>query len=101
MSPEFPAAELRYIIQNSQSVVLISSKKFEDKARTVLKEGPEATEKKPTYIHLEKHMGVGSSEVKVEMRDVLSKHEGGMMLHTSGTTSRPVRTALAIQRNLS
>ena len=37
LSPTFPAHELRYIIDQSESLMLLSSEKFQDKADDVLK----------------------------------------------------------------
>ena len=37
LSPTFPSHELRYIIDQSESLMLLSSEKFQDKADDVLK----------------------------------------------------------------
>ena len=66
--------------------MLIASTKFQDKAEEVLKEG---LEKKPTLqIVRKRHNGGGSSE-NVELQSI-QNNSSGMMLYTSGTTSRPV-----------
>lgn len=69
--------------------MLLSSKKFGDKAEEVLKKGLEG---RPKHVKLEKKLG-GASNVKVTLEGP-EDGEGGMMLYTSGTTNRPVRYAL-------
>ncbi|KAJ0159360.1 Acyl-CoA synthetase family member 3, mitochondrial, partial [Colletotrichum tanaceti] len=84
LSPAFPAAELQYILNQSEASLLVFSAKFAAKAREVL-----ATElvSNPTQVELQKHLGGGVHEqVKLEAADVGS---AGMMLYTSGTTNRP------------
>jgi malonyl-CoA/methylmalonyl-CoA synthetase len=41
LSPTFPAHELRYIIDQSESLMLLSSEKFQSQADDVLSEGME------------------------------------------------------------
>jgi malonyl-CoA/methylmalonyl-CoA synthetase len=85
LSPAFPAHELQYIMDQSQALMLLSSKKFEGKAQEVLKYGLEAS---PRLINLEKKLGSGEQrEVALEGP---TSGAGGMMLYTSGTTNRPV-----------
>lgn len=87
LAPSFPAGELRYILDHSEALMLISSSKFAEKAQEVLKEGLEHT---PISARAEKiaegHRG--EEEITLEGGEDVSK-EGGMMLYTSGTTSRP------------
>lgn len=85
MSPGFPTAELRYIMDQSQASVLVSSKKFDGKAQELLSVGLETI---PRHISLEKKLGGGERrEVTLEGP---THGAGGMMLYTSGTTNRPV-----------
>ncbi|KAF2192094.1 acetyl-CoA synthetase-like protein [Zopfia rhizophila CBS 207.26] len=84
LSPTFPAHELRYILDQSASLMLLSSEKFQDKAGEVLKEGMETT---PINYKQEKIM-MGRTDDYVTLDDPTSD-QGGMMLYTSGTTSRP------------
>ncbi|KAK0516410.1 hypothetical protein JMJ35_001013 [Cladonia borealis] len=87
MSSSFPAIELRYILENSEAVALLSSRKFQDKAEETLKEGLEHIPKKPLLSIVEKRRhGSGHDEVQLVH---LPMKKGGMMLYTSGTTSRP------------
>ncbi|KAM0335468.1 hypothetical protein ACHAQA_000516 [Verticillium albo-atrum] len=84
LSPAFPAAELQYILNQSEASLLVSSAKFAAKARDVL-----ATElaSKPAQLELQKHVG-GAAHETVELEDS-NPGEAGMMLYTSGTTNRP------------
>jgi malonyl-CoA/methylmalonyl-CoA synthetase len=84
LSPTFPAHELRYIIDQSESLMLLSSEKFQDKADEVLKE---AIETSPINWKREKIM-MGKTDDYVTLEEPTST-KGGMMLYTSGTTSRP------------
>lgn len=85
LSPTFPAHELRYILDQSGSLVLLSSEKFQTKADEVLKEGMETT---PINYKQEKIM-LGKKDDYVTLEEPKSE-KGGMMLYTSGTTNRPV-----------
>ncbi|KAH7078671.1 hypothetical protein BKA63DRAFT_437960 [Paraphoma chrysanthemicola] len=84
LSPTFPAHELRYIIDQSESLMLLSSDKFQGYADDVLKEGMET---KPINYKQEKIM-MGKTDDYVTLEEPTSD-KGGMMLYTSGTTSRP------------
>ncbi|KAL6703690.1 hypothetical protein ACN47E_009384 [Coniothyrium glycines] len=84
LSPTFPAHELRYIIDQSESLMLLSSEKFQGYADDVLKEGMHT---KPINYKQEKIM-LGKTDDYVTLEDPTSD-EGGMMLYTSGTTNRP------------
>ncbi|PSN69905.1 acetyl-CoA synthetase-like protein [Corynespora cassiicola Philippines] len=84
LSPTHPAHELRYILDQSGSLMLLSSEKFQDKADEVLKEGMETA---PINYKQEKIM-MGKTDDYVTLEEPESD-QGGMMLYTSGTTSRP------------
>ena len=84
LSPTFPAHELRYIIDQSESLMLLSSEKFQDKADEILKEDMETS---PINWKREKIM-MGKADDYVTLEEPTST-KGGMMLYTSGTTSRP------------
>ncbi|KAK0104211.1 hypothetical protein ONS96_005304 [Cadophora gregata f. sp. sojae] len=84
LSPAFPAHELQYILDHSQASMLLSSAKFENKAEEVLRQNLEA---RPKHVKLEKKLG-GSACSKVFLEEPTDGN-GGMMLYTSGTTSRP------------
>lgn len=84
LSPTFPAHELRYIIDQSESLMLLSSLKFQDKADEVLREGMETS---PINYKQDKIM-LGKTDDHVTLEEPESDR-GGMMLYTSGTTNRP------------
>ncbi|KAF1949139.1 acetyl-CoA synthetase-like protein [Byssothecium circinans] len=79
----FPAHELRYIVDQSESLMLLSSEKFQSKADEILKE----VETNPINYKQEKIM-MGKTDDYVTLEEPESD-KGGMMLYTSGTTSRP------------
>jgi len=82
----FPNHELRYIIDQSQALMLLSSEKFREKALDVTKED---LQNKP-IVAVEKITEGKKSSENITLEEVKSDDEGGMMLYTSGTTSRPV-----------
>ncbi|KAF2704895.1 acetyl-CoA synthetase-like protein [Pleomassaria siparia CBS 279.74] len=84
LSPAFPAHELRYILDQSESLVLLSSDKFQKQADEVLKEGMKTS---PINYKQDKIM-LGNKDDHVTLEEPTSD-KGGMMLYTSGTTSRP------------
>ena len=89
LSPAFPAPELLYILEHSEASLLLSSDKFAAKAREVM---ALALLSKPNLVELAKFQG-GASHEKVEL-ECADAGPGGMMLYTSGTTSRPVSDEL-------
>ena len=96
LAPAFPPGELRYILDHSQALMLISSAKFSAKARETLREGLEQI---PISVTTEKIVQGGQSDQIPALEDVADGvDKNGMMLYTSGTTNRPVCTD--IRRNL-
>ncbi len=94
LSPSFPANELQYILDNSETLLLLASKKFQLKADEVMSSN---FDKKPLSHILEKiEVGADSSK-PCELSDEPGG-QGGMMLYTSGTTNRPVRTLISLFR---
>ena len=86
LSPGFPSSELRYILANSEAMMLLSSPKFQVKAEEVIKEGLD----QPLKLEIvEKRLAGSDSADKVRLEN-LGDDVGGMMLYTSGTTNRPV-----------
>jgi len=86
LSSGFPTSELRYILDNSQALMLLSSAKFQQKAEELLKEG---LEKSPIFSMVKKKLEGSRSKEEVKLEGG-QESKGGMMLYTSGTTSRPV-----------
>ena len=86
LSPGFPDSELRYILENSEAMMLLSSSKYESKAKAVL---DNQLTKKPIFETVAKKIGGDVSDRRVYFEESTTP-SGGMMLYTSGTTSRPV-----------
>ncbi len=89
LSSSFPASELRYILDNCEAITLLSSEKFQEQAQQVLEEG---IARKPTLNIVEKLLS-GNEKDEVQLIQ-LPITKGGLMLYTSGTTSRPVSSGL-------
>ncbi|KAI1930163.1 hypothetical protein LOZ66_002061 [Ophidiomyces ophidiicola] len=84
LSPAFPNGELRYILDHSEAAILLATEKYVSKAQQVAESG---LEKHPVVKVIKKINPNGNSSVECKY-----KHEalqGGLMLYTSGTTSRP------------
>lgn len=87
LAPAFPVGELRYILDQSQAIMLISSARFSDKADETLKEG---LENHCINSKTEKIVEGGCSSHEPVLEDVgNAAAKSGMMLYTSGTTNRP------------
>ncbi|KAI9689091.1 MAG: hypothetical protein M1822_000828 [Bathelium mastoideum] len=85
MSPEFPAHELQYVVNHSRALAFLSSSKFHGKAEQVVKEG---LDHGTLTAKVEKILQGRSGGEAIRLEDAGSSR-GGMMLYTSGTTSRP------------
>ncbi|KAF5667118.1 malonyl synthetase [Fusarium heterosporum] len=95
LAPSFPAPELRYIIDNSSALVLISSAKYAAKGEEVLSQDLATP---PLFYQLSKMSDI-SDEKQIDLCNLSDGPQGGMMLFTSGTTARPKGVVLT-QRNL-
>jgi malonyl-CoA/methylmalonyl-CoA synthetase len=78
---------LRYIIENSEAKIFLSTTKFQDQAKEVLAEG---LEHKPILKVSEKIEAGAESDEEIKL-EAMTENKGGFMLYTSGTTNRPVR----------
>ncbi|KAI4097673.1 MAG: hypothetical protein LQ339_006718 [Xanthoria mediterranea] len=85
LSSSFPASELRYILDNSDALMLLSSDKFQSKADEVLKEG---LEKQPISSTIDNKLEGDQSSRTIHLEET-PDDQSGLMLYTSGTTSRP------------
>jgi len=85
-----PNHELRYIVDNSEALVLLSSDKFKEKAQDVIKE--EVRNKPIVAVEKIKEGKKSSEHITLETP---KSEKGGMMLYTSGTTSRPKGVVLS------
>ncbi|KGO48266.1 AMP-dependent synthetase/ligase [Penicillium expansum] len=86
LSPSFPTAELKYILDNSQAKVLLATEKYADKGMEILREG---LEHEPLFAIRNKLTEGASDRESVTLHDLKQPSSGGMMLYTSGTTNRP------------
>jgi acyl-coenzyme A synthetase/AMP-(fatty) acid ligase len=86
LSHSFSASELRYLLENSKAKLFLSTPTLKSKADEVMESG---LQQKPLLgvVDQIKHRSMG--ERTVEMADA-SLERSGLMLYTSGTTSRPV-----------
>lgn len=85
MSPSFPASELRFILNNSEARIVLASNRYKSKGEELLKDGVEKT---PIFSIVEKRLEGRYTSLKPELVKTAGS-AGGMMLFTSGTTSRP------------
>jgi malonyl-CoA/methylmalonyl-CoA synthetase len=87
-----PSSELRYILENSEAVLFLSTSKFQDKAQDVLSQEMQHVPRLEILPKIE--TGATSAEnVKFEKKAL---DGAGFMLYTSGTTSRPKGVVLSI-----
>jgi malonyl-CoA/methylmalonyl-CoA synthetase len=86
LCPAFPDSELRYILNQSESSVLVTSPKYKAKADSVMQEGLDCS---PNFLNIAKLAERNPNGTAVSL-EASSSGKGGMMLYTSGTTSRPV-----------
>jgi acyl-CoA synthetase (AMP-forming)/AMP-acid ligase II len=94
MSPAFPDPELRYILNQSEAALLVSSPRFAAKAKQVL-----AADLAAPLAHLElpKHQGGRDAAADQISWSEQGPGNAGMMLYTSGTTNRPVWMPLPVE----
>ncbi|PNS21859.1 hypothetical protein CAC42_457 [Sphaceloma murrayae] len=86
LSPTFPVGELRYVLDHSEALMLLSSTKFAEKAQETLKEGLTHT---PISAGAAKTKADSPLHTTPTLHDLTGQEQGGLMLYTSGTTSRP------------
>ncbi|KAM0215054.1 hypothetical protein ACHAPQ_011515 [Fusarium lateritium] len=96
LAPSFPAPELRYILENSKALVLISSEKNATKAKEVISEDLTSP---PRFYQLDRSRSISPEEREVVLGEMSDAPMAGMMLFTSGTTARPKGVVLS-QSNL-
>jgi malonyl-CoA/methylmalonyl-CoA synthetase len=86
LSHSFPASELRYLIENSNAKLFLSTPTLKKKADEAAEVG---LQQKPLLSVVDQIKRGSTGELTVEMVEA-STGRGGLMLYTSGTTSRPV-----------
>ena len=87
--------ELKYILDNSQAKMLLTTEKYADKGMELLREG---LEREPLFAIRNKLTEGASSGESVTLHDLKQPSSGGMMLYTSGTTNRPVGLVPSLHR---
>lgn len=87
-----PSSELRYILENSEAALFLSTEKFQDKAEDVLREEMSHT---PRLEVLSK-IATGATSAENVKFEEKSLDNAGFMLYTSGTTNRPKGVILTI-----
>lgn len=87
-----PSSELRYILENSEAALFLSTEKFQEKARDVLKEDIRL---KPRLEVLSKIASGATTAENVNFEEKVLDN-AGFMLYTSGTTSRPKGVVLSM-----
>ncbi|OJD15830.1 hypothetical protein AJ78_03927 [Emergomyces pasteurianus Ep9510] len=85
LSPSFPAEELRYILDNSQTGLLLATQKYRTKARELVETDMERV---PLLRILDEIVTGADPVAQLHLRET-EDVRGGMMLYTSGTTNRP------------
>jgi acyl-CoA synthetase (AMP-forming)/AMP-acid ligase II len=88
LSPAFPVAELKYILNHSEASTVLATERYADKARALVEDSLESgvvVDIRPKIIQASSH----SQSITL---DKLQSPRGGLMLYTSGTTNRPVCT---------
>ncbi|KAK3057826.1 hypothetical protein LTR09_000901 [Extremus antarcticus] len=85
LAPSFPPSELRYILNHSEALTLLSSAKYGSLASEVLQDGLD----KPVMSTQVEKILENTQSGQVELVGDSYTAEGGMMLYTSGTTARP------------
>lgn len=96
LAPSFPAPELRYILENSEAILLISSAKNAAKAEEVISKD---LANPPLFHQLGRFNNASSEDKNIVLGDLFEAPLAGMMLFTSGTTARPKGVVLT-QSNL-
>ncbi|KAL2827677.1 hypothetical protein BJY01DRAFT_135790 [Aspergillus pseudoustus] len=85
LNPSYPTSELKYVMDNSQAGMLITTVKYLNKTEALLNENLERT----LILNVwEKIMTPAALSESVKL-DGLDGGHGGLMLYTSGTTNRP------------
>lgn len=87
-----PNSELRYILDNSETALFLSTEKFKDKAQEVVKEGLGHVPRLEVVSKIETG-AVSAENVQFSSKTV---ENGGFMLYTSGTTNRPKGVVLSL-----
>ncbi|KAL3485590.1 hypothetical protein BJX62DRAFT_37117 [Aspergillus germanicus] len=85
LSTSFPVSELKYIMDDSQSGVLVSNPMWLEKMEALLRSGLNQSVAFDMWAGID----MGASHVESVELNGLDGGHGGLMLYTSGTTNRP------------
>ncbi|KAL9050428.1 MAG: hypothetical protein Q9162_006642 [Coniocarpon cinnabarinum] len=88
LAPSFPSSELRYIINQSQAALLLSTTKQQSKATEVLQDEIEH-QCQSSHVPNIPPATTSTSLETISLEPLPSDDQSGLMLYTSGTTSRP------------
>ena len=92
LAPTHPVLELRYILENSEALLFLSTEKFRAKAEDVIREGLSH----PPKLHILAKIAPSTASSKGVDFDSQTSNHGGLMLYTSGTTNRPKGVVLSV-----
>jgi acyl-CoA synthetase (AMP-forming)/AMP-acid ligase II len=92
LAPTHPILELRYILENSEALLFLSTEKYREKAKEVVKEGSSYTAR----LHILSKIAEGAVSSESVTFDSTAFDHAGLMLYTSGTTNRPKGVVLSM-----
>jgi len=90
LSPAFPVGELHYVLDHSKACTLLYSSRFTAKAKDVLRSLESEGARSVQGILVEKLLDRPGNHDEVTVDSHQREQKGGLILYTSGTTSRPV-----------
>jgi acyl-CoA synthetase (AMP-forming)/AMP-acid ligase II len=86
LSPAFPVAELKYILNHSEASTLLATERYAEKARALVQDGFD----QDLVVDIRPKIMQGSTHSHAIPLASSQLPRGGLMLYTSGTTNRPV-----------
>ena len=87
LAPSFPTSELSYVVDHCEAKILLASGRNWDKAQELTRG---ETSKKLSTFRVDELLSNGRKGMQEHLREAHTY--GGMMLYTSGTTNKPVRS---------
>lgn len=92
LAPTHPILELRYILENSEASLFLSTEKFRKKAEEVVKDELDNV----LCLHILPKIEEGAEGKEKVKVDSPAGENAGLMLYTSGTTNRPKGVVLSM-----
>lgn len=89
-----PPQEMRYVINDSKSDIVLASRRFEGTMKMAMEVGVERREEIREHV-VERHIPQGKYE-RVELEGEMDSEKEAMIIYTSGTTSLPVRSIFCL-----